>query len=134
MTCEFSSKPAARRYRRDMAVAGGLYLAVVFAGVFVIEQMHPPQWLVIALALAPLAPAILMTRAYLVFFASMDEFQRRVQTDAMLLTLAIVGLGAFTYGFLEEWADFPHLPLIWVFPAMIVTWSLAQIAVRRRYK
>jgi hypothetical protein len=134
MTCEFSPKPAARRYRRDMLIAGAIYIAVVIAGVYTIKHLQPPQWLVIALALAPLAPAALMVRAYLVFFRAMDEFQRRIQTDAMLITLGIVGLGAFTYGFLEEWADFPHVPLIWVFPAIIIIWSLAQIIVRKRYK
>jgi hypothetical protein len=136
MSCEVSpkAKQIGQRYMRGMAIAAVLYMAVVAGGVYVINNNEPPQWLVIALALAPLAPAALMLRTYLVFFRALDEFQRRIQTEAMLITLGVVGLGAFTYGFLEEWADFPHVPLIWVFPAIIVTWTFAQIFVRVRYK
>lgn len=136
MTCEASpgAKRAAQSYMRGMAVAALLYMAVVAIGVGAIDYMHPPRWLLIAIAFAPLAPAALMVRIYLEFFRAMDEFQRRIQTDAMVITLGVVGLGAFTYGFLEEWAQFPHVPLIWVFPAMILVWAAAQVVVRRRYR
>src|SRR5690606_20728038 len=67
MTCGFSDKPAARRYRRDIAVAGVLYVSLVFAGALAIRNFELPQWLVIVLALAPVVPALMMLRAYLVF-------------------------------------------------------------------
>jgi len=135
MRCEPEIGKAARgRYTRAMAVAAVLYIGVVALGVTVIDRFAPPAWLTIVLALLPLAPAMIAVRAYLDYFRALDEFQRRVQTEALVVTLAVVTLGAFSYGFLEEWAGFPHVPLFWVFPAVMLTWTVAQIALRARYK
>ncbi len=123
-----------RRYMGNMAVASVLYTAAVFGGAFAIRDDDASQWVAIGAALLPLLPALLMLRAYLIFLNGLDEFQRRIQTDAMLVSAAIVGFGSFAYGFLEEWADFPHLPLIWVLPALIGIWGLAACIIRLRYK
>lgn len=129
-----SGKAAGRRYTREMMVAMGLYTAFVFAGAYGVGHMNLPRWAVIVASLAPLLPALLMLRAYTTFLNGIDEFQRRIQTDAILISAAVVGFGSFAYGFLEEWAGFPHLPLIWVFPALIGTWGLAACIIRLRYK
>jgi hypothetical protein len=134
MTCEFSSKEAARRYRRDVAISGAIYVALVFGGALAISNLDPPHWAVIVLALLPVAPALMMLRAYLAFTRSMDEFQRRLQSEALLIASAVVVFGSFAYGFLEEWADFPHLPMIWVFPAFCGVWGIAHLIISRRYK
>lgn len=123
-----------RRYMGNMVVATVLYVAAVFGGVYAIRSDTLAQWAVILVALAPLLPALLMLRAYIIFLNGLDEFQRRIQTEAMLVSAAIVGFGSFAYGFLEEWADFPHLPLIWVFPALIGIWGVAACIIRLRYK
>lgn len=129
-----SMKAAGRRYTREMLTAAGLYSVLVFAGAYGVDQMNLPRWGIIAASLAPLLPALLMLRAYATYLSRIDEMQRRIQTDSILISAAIVGFGSFAYGFLEEWADFPHLPLIWVFPALIGIWGLAACVVRLRYK
>lgn len=133
MTCELSDKPAARRYRRDMAVSAALYTATVLGSALAIRHLDPPQWAVVILALFPVAPALLMLRAYLVFTRALDEFQRRVQTEALIVAAAVTVFGSFAYGFLEEWADFPHVPLIWVFPFFCVVFGVAHLVIRKRY-
>ena len=134
MTCEFSSKPAARRYRRDIGVALVFYVALVMGAALAIRHLAPPQWLVIVLALAPVAPALMMLRAYLVFVRSSDEFQRRLQSEAVAIAAAITLFASFAYGFLEEWADFPHVPMIWVFPVFSFVFGVAHLVIWRRYK
>ncbi len=134
MTCEFSNKDAAKRYRRDVAISGALYVACVFGAALAIRNLDLPQWVVIVLSLLPVAPALLMLRAYLVFTRAMDEFQRRLQSEALIVASAITVFGSFAYGFLEEWADFPHVPLIWVFPVFAFVFGIAHIFIRRRYK
>lgn len=129
-----SAKDASKRYNRDMLIAGGIYTVCVFAGAFAIDTYTLPQWAVIGLALLPLLPALLMLRAYVVFINAVDEFQRRIQSEAVMLAAGVVGFGSFAYGFLEEWAGFPHLPLIWVLPALIGFWGVALCIVRLRYK
>lgn len=134
MTCEFSAKEAAKRYRRDIALAGVLYVALVFGAALAIRNLDPPQWVVIVLSLLPVAPALLMLRAYLVFTRAMDEFQRQMQTESLIVAAAVTVFGSFAYGFLEEWADFPHVPLIWVFPVFAFVFGVAHVFIRRRYK
>ena len=134
MTGEFSGKPAAKRYRRDMAVAAVLYVALVMGAALLIRNWELPQWSVIVLSLLPTAPALMMLRAYLVFTRAMDEFQRRVQSEALIVATAVTVFGSFAYGFLEEWADFPHVPLIWVFPVFAFIFGVAHAIIWRRYK
>lgn len=129
-----TAKRASRRYARDMFFAAGLYAVFVFTGASAIRYADLPQGAVIGIALAPLAPAMLMLRAYAVFVAAVDEFQRRIQSEAITIAAGVVGFGSFAYGFLEEWASFPHLPLIWVLPMLIGVWGLALCVIRLRYR
>ncbi|HEX8902360.1 hypothetical protein [Vitreimonas sp.] len=124
---------AAKRYSRDMLIAGALYAGVVIGGALTLNQ-EPPQWAVVVIALLPMLPALLMLRAYLVFLKGMDEFQRQIQSEAVAIAAGVTGFGSFSYGFLEEWAGFPHLPLIWVLPTLIFSWGVALCIVRLRYK
>jgi len=136
MVCETSPhmKEARARYVRGMAVAAVSYVASVFAAALAIRNLELPQWAIVLLALAPVPPALLMLRSYLVYTRAMDEFQRRLQAESLIVATAIVLFGSFAYGFLEEWANFPHVPLIWVFPAFSFVFGVAHIAIRRRYK
>jgi hypothetical protein len=126
-------KPVAKRYTREMIIASLLYTAVVFAGAST-TRMDVPHWVIVVAAIAPLFPALLMLRAYITFVNGIDEFQRRIQSEAVMIAAGVTGFGTFTYGFLEEWAGFPHLPLIWVLPILIGSWGVALCIVRLRYK
>lgn len=136
MTCETegASKAVARRYMRDMAVAGGLYMALILGGALIIRGFDPPQWARVVLAVAPLAPVALILRAILVFINSVDEFQRRLHMEAVLITAGVTAFGTFAYGMLEEWADVPHLSVMWILPAMMLIWGATLWLVRQRYK
>lgn len=136
MTCETSAnlKRAGARYTRAMTAAALAYVAIVAIAVYTLDRFSPPRWTVIVLSLLPMAPALLMLRAYLVFTRSMDEFQRRLQNEALIVACAVTVFGSFAYGFLEEWAEFPHLPLIWVLPAFCMVFGVAHIVIRLRYK
>lgn len=137
MVCEpvsEATRQANRRYRRDMAIAAALYVAAVFAAAFAIRNLSPPYPAVVLLAVLPVAPALLMLRAYLVYSRSLDELQRRIQSEALIVAAGVVTFSSFAYGFLEEWADFPHIALLWVFPAYSVVFGIAHILIRRRYK
>jgi hypothetical protein len=82
----------------------------------------------------PLAPALLMLRAYMIYVNALDEFQRRMQTEAAIIATGIVAFGSFAYGFLEDWADFPRVSVLWVFPVLSFVFGVAHIVIRRRYK
>lgn len=138
MSCEVpdNMKEAGRRYTVRMLGTGLLYMAVVFVAVWVIRHsgLQLPQWTVVLISLTPVIPALVMMRVYLTFVRQMDEFNRRIQSEAWLISAGLVGFGTFTYSFLEEWAHFPRLDLVWVFPALIGMWGLATFFVKRRYQ
>lgn len=126
-------KPVAQRYAREMIVAGLLYSVVVFAGAYA-TRLDVPHWVIIVAAILPILPALMMLRAYITFVNGIDEFQRRIQSEAVMIAAGVTAFGTFSYGFLEEWAGFPHLPLIWVLPILIGSWGVALCFVRLRYK
>jgi hypothetical protein len=138
MSCEVpdNMKEAGKRYTRRMLGAGLLYAAIVFATAWVIRHsgLHLPQWAVVVIALTPVLPALLMMGNYLTFVRQMDEFNRRIQSEAWLISAGVVGIGTFTYSFVEEWAHFPRLEVVWIFPALIMAWGVALFFVRRRYQ
>ena len=125
--------PVAKRYAREMLTAGVLYSIVVFAGAFA-TRMDLPHWVIVVAAIVPIFPALLMLRAYITFVNGVDEFQRRIQSEAVMIAAGVTGFGSFTYGFLEEWAGFPHVPLIWVLPILIGSWGVALCFLRLKYK
>lgn len=138
MTCEIEgvTKRVARQYFRDMSIAGLVYAVVLVGSVFVVRRLEPPQWVAIVLALASAAPALLMLRAFLRRLQGLDEFQRRVELEALAVAAAVVGFASFTYGFLQSFAGLPQIEdaLLWVFPALCFCWGIAQFVVRRRYQ
>jgi hypothetical protein len=134
--CPPSKWPAAfKQYRREFLIATGLYAAVLFASVSVLQRMELPKWAVVFVALAPVVPVVLMLRAYLTVLGKMDELQRRIQSEAILIAAGVVGFGSFAYGFLEGAKVLPSIPgaLLWILPAMIAVWGLALPYVSRRY-
>ncbi len=136
--CETSmaSREVARRYRREMIVASLAYVGVIVVCVYVARHFTPPRWVSVGMALASAAPVYLMLRAYGRFVGDLDEFQRRVQSDALAAAAGIVGFAAMTYGFLENFAGFPVFEgaLMFVLPAIALVHGVASVFIRRRYR
>lgn len=134
MNTACTSKPAAARLFRDMLGAGILYLAAIAGASLAIKGGAPPPWLAALLAAAPIAPALLMLRAQLRYVRTLDEFQRRVQSEAVLIAAALTAFASLAYGQLEDMAGFPDVSMMWVFPALCIAWSIATVFVRWRYQ
>jgi hypothetical protein len=125
---------AAGRLFREMLTAGALYAGAVAAAAWAIRSYDLPQWAAALIAIAPTAPALLMLRAQLRHMRSQDEFQRRLQSEAILIAAAIVAFGTLTYGLLEDLAGFPDVSLLWVFPIFCMLWSAATVILHLRYR
>jgi hypothetical protein len=130
---ECADAPAAATLFRGVLGAGAVYIGAVFCASWAIKSFDLPQWGAALLALAPIGPALLMLRAQLRYMRTLDEFQRRVQSEAMLIAAALTAFATLAYGQLEDMAGFPDISMMWVFPALCVAWSLAAMLVRRRY-
>ena len=110
------------------------YAGILFASVWVIETMEITGWPAGALSLTPMLPALYALRACVVRFRAMDEFQRRIVSEAILWGAGIVGFASFGYGFLEGSINAPNISMIWVLPALIGTYGVASCILPLRFK
>ena len=111
-----------------------VYAGTLFASVWMIETMEITGWLAGALSLTPMLPALYILRACVVRFRAMDEFQRRIVSEAILWGAGIVGFASFGYGFLEGSINAPNISMLWVLPALIGIYGVASCIVPLRFK
>lgn len=130
-----SPNPHARRYMLHMFLAMAGYCSVLFASITVLRSdMIANDWLRIIIAIAPVFPALYGLHAFIVFFRSMDEFNRAVISEANLISAGAVAFLSFAYAFAQQASDLlPEIGLIWVLPAIVGGQGLAACIVRGRY-
>jgi hypothetical protein len=80
-----------------------------------------------------MVPALLVLRAVMGAFASMDELQRRIQLEALAFGFTASAVLTFTYGFLQG-VGFPQANWTLVWPVMGSTWVLGLLIARRKYR
>jgi len=127
-------KQSARQYGWRMAIAATLYSVSVIGINLADARFELPIWGLVLLSLLPILPALGMLAAMVIFVRAMDEVQRRIVTESVLIAAIIVAFASFTYGFLQGAVDLPAISLIWVLPALIATQGIAMIFVRRWYQ
>ncbi|PCI63854.1 MAG: hypothetical protein COB37_03645 [Kordiimonadales bacterium] len=124
---------AAKKYSRDFALAMVLYSVTLVSSILVMKFVSLPQWVTILVVLVPMLPVLLALKVVFTFVETMDELQKKIQGQAVLISFLLVGLATFTYGFAEG-VGFPPLQAIFIFPALIGTWGAALVYVTRKYK
>lgn len=131
-----NSKHSARRYMLHMFFAMAGYCVVLFASISVIRgDMIEADWLRILIAISPVFPALYGLHAFIIFFRSMDEFQRAVIAEANLISAGAVAFLSFAYAFAQQASDLlPEISLIWVLPAIVGGQGIAACFVRGRYR
>ena len=83
--------------------------------------------------LIPVVTVIFAVKAFAQAVADLDEFQRRVQLEALTFSLGGTALLTFTYGFLE-YAGAPHVNLMFVLPLCAFLWFVGVVFAERRYR
>ncbi len=134
--CDAASPRLRRRYSRELALAMGLYVVVLFASMSLL-RLAEDTWLRALLALAPVPPIALAVRAMIRYVRDADEMQRRIELEAISMASAGVSMLYMTGGFLQsaKVIDVPSdVAMIWVFPLMCFAYGLAKAVVARRYR
>lgn len=95
----------------------------------------PLRWVV---ALLPVVAMVGYFVALTKWVRSLDEMQRLIQFEALLIQFGITALSVMGYGVLAETGSVPNLPVGELWPGiwllLFVSWSLGQAIVRRRYR
>ena len=84
-------------------------------------------------ALLPAIPAALVILAMVRRVRTMDEMERRIELEAVVIASLLVGMASFVAGFLVE-AHVMHVSIIAVLPTMIAVYTLAQTWTAWRYR
>ena len=124
---------AEKRWTMDVAVAFAVYSILVIGAPLVVEQ----DWSAVvrgALALAPMVPILYFVRALVAFYRSRDELQRRKMAEAAIVSVLVVGLSSFAWGWIALAGLLPPLHSIWMLPALLAVYGIASFFVERRYR
>lgn len=127
-----------RRYLIEFGGAMALYTASVPVAVVLANRYQPQGAAALAVAMIPVVPTLLALWAFLRHFWRMDELQRRVTSEAMVIAALVVGLGSFALGWVLNVTEADLLggaaTLLWILPALIAVWGIATVFVKRRYR
>jgi len=95
----------------------------------------PLQWVV---ALLPVLPMVGYFLAFAKWVRSLDELQRLIQFEALLIQFGVTALFVMGYGLLAESGAVPNTPVghlwPWIWLLLFVSWALGQLIVSRRYR
>jgi len=129
-----SPDAAQRRYRLHALVAMSLYMALLFVCISLIKHTAPSAPVKTVLALIPALPVIWVMWSMYVFLEHADELQRRVHLTSLSLAAGVTAFLTLTYGFLEDFAGFPHIPAWWTFVVIDLVWGASSCVLWCRYK
>jgi putative oxidoreductase len=120
---------ASRRYSTRMLVSMGIYAAINVAAILgTVKDLPPPARY--GLALAVTAPIIYQLWAVLRFMEESDEFVRALLTRIMIMAWGITISLATAWGFLESYADAPHIQTWLIYPLFWGVFGLVSPFVR----
>ena len=134
--CDTAPPALRRRYARELMLAMGAYVVVLFVSVWLLKQIEEPA-LRALLALAPVPPIALALRAMVRYIRDTDEMQQRIELEAVCIATAFVCLLYMAGGFLQaaKVIDIAAAAaMIWLFPLVCFSYGLAKLAVARRYR
>jgi len=128
-----SVRENAKTYMRRFAIAMGGYVVFLLASVYLLNNLVENQYARMLIAVLPILPVSYGLWAYMQWVRDLDEFQQKIQLEAIAFSLGMTGIITFTIGFLQS-AGVPQPGLIWVFPLMIMFWGVGQFIAMRRYE
>ncbi|MBV4477080.1 hypothetical protein [Pseudomonas botevensis] len=123
-----------KHFNREMVAAMALYIVVLLTSQFALLYLADASlWLRTLIVLMPMIPVCLFCWAIVRDMRRLDEMYLRIQFEALGFAFAASALLTFSYGFLEN-VGAPHIPWLWVWPVMGLTWMIGLRIAKRRYQ
>jgi len=133
MTPKLNPDLAKKRHQYQVLAAMSLYTVALLACMHFLRQ-DPPAPLRVVLALLPTLPVVWVMWSVIRFLGQTDELQRRVHLEALAIAAGATAFLSLTYGFLEDFAGFPHVAAWWTFVLIDIVWAATGCVLWRRYK
>ena len=112
-------------------VAYSVVLVLVMSLRFLRENPDSP-WL-IPVAVAPVIPIVFIMLAVIRFVRRMDELQRRIHLEAVIISFLAAMMFCITYGFLEN-VGFPPFNTMFVGVGMAMFYAITRLLVQWKYR
>ncbi len=119
-------KDAAKRYMAVFIPAIIIYVLLLVGVVALLNSTRFEQPMQSILAVSPALPMFIIWWAMMRFLRESDEFMRSQFARHLLAGLSIMALAAFLYGFGEELAGWPHIPLYMCLPFAFFFMGMSQ--------
>ena|SRR5690348_4298172 len=123
---------ARQLYLREFLAAMAIFGGSVWAYKWLLERGLSGQMKVWA-ALLPAVPMMLVILAMVRRVGRLDELERRIELEAVVVASLLVGMASFVVGFLVE-AHILRVSIITVFPTMLCVYAFAQSWAAWRYR
>jgi hypothetical protein len=124
-----------RRYNRRILVTMTFYVLFLLGASYFLRHYHPGRTITILLSILPSLPILgVIVTVGLYLKEETDEFVRNVFLQGMLWTMGLLLAFCSVWGFLEMFADFPHIPTFYTFPAFWFLFGVCYPLVRRQYR
>jgi hypothetical protein len=122
---------AMQRYRVRFIAAMLVYSVAIMGCMTVLKQVEP-MWAKVVLALVPVLPILYALREVVRLIPALDELERAVQTEAVVVAAIATCLLTFMWGLLEK-AGLPRMPLVMVLPMFCGLYGFAVWRAHARY-
>ncbi|MHA7064299.1 hypothetical protein [Azospirillum argentinense] len=122
-----------KRYGVELSGALALYVALLLGANAADQLLQPEGTMKMAIAILPILGTVAVTWTVLRGLRRMDELQRRIQFDAIVLSFTGTALATFAWGFAEG-AGAPELRAFHVWPLMAVLWVVGVCVAQWRYR
>jgi hypothetical protein len=121
-----------RRYFVELSLSMVAYSVVLIVSLSLLRHGHVRGAAATVVALLPMVPALGACCAIVRHMRRLDEYQQRVQLEALALASAGTAFLTFSYGFLEN-VGFPLVSMFAVWPVMAALWVASLAVCRWRY-
>ena len=134
MICTPQSK-ARRRYLYRLAPTTAIYVLLLFLVKWGFQHLHPTGIFVYLLAILPALPLVGTIAIVGLYIAEeSDDFERSILVQAMLWGLGGALSLSTIWGYLEDFANAPHVSTFYVYIFFWFFMGLSQPFIRRRYR
>ncbi|HEY6413906.1 MAG TPA: hypothetical protein VIX42_09470 [Edaphobacter sp.] len=126
---------AGRRYIYRLFPTMVVYIVFLFVAQSTFHHLHPTGLLVYLLAALPALPLIGSIAIVGLYIAEeSDEFERSIIVQSMLWGLGGALSISTIWGFLEDFANAPHVSTFYVYLFFWIFMGISQPIIRLRYK
>lgn len=127
-----AQKNAYRRYLRIFIPAMILYLVGVFGISWADDQGYLSKFWLLFLTLIPILAIFGWMWGQWRYVKELDEYLRRLHTEAMMIGLMIVTAIASGWGLMELMTDVPRIPIFFAGPGFYLIYGIAYTVIAKR--